>query len=429
MLIDADIDALLKTASLRADVDWLCVMAIGTVFAAQDRIVKMIEDAIAQIQEPVLVLGQLINKKGRYCGLHEQMFIVNLSMYRELGCPKFGGYEGGTKVLANYTAGESIHDDYTPKSLIPTPGTVETQTWTCGWSFVSASMNAGLKIHNLPENLRNEKLYAYPDDNRERLNHNLEMLYQLEDMPNPQQRRLIGFLLNKRLGFNPVFQGTGVNLTERDQTVFLLNTEVLLVDRGWTKQNRQPLDAYIGPCAGFLDLASLHAYGSKPETKVIYFDINARAIEVRKRMLEEFDGDLDRLLPYLNELRTNYGPEKPFHLGNVDKAMAQIFKVFGDKETFQKAWRNLQAKPKEFHQLNLISENRKLLEQVGADSSAVFAISDIFTGQNELTYGHARIIQHYRSFVEQSARHPGLILTGKDVWGTTFVNFADQIEI
>ncbi len=426
--LSRNIDELLNAAAETQGLQWLCVIAIGTLFPGQDKIAAQIEAAIASTKEPFLVMGHLIDKKGLYCGIHEQMFIVNMNVYRELGRPDFGGYESGSRMLHNYSAGASIHDDYTPLSVQPAPGVSERRTWSCGWNFVNASLGAGLAVLNLPEELRLAKVYAYPEDQIHKLNKNLELLYQMEDLDNPSQRKLLGFLFNRRFGFNPKSRGSGVNLADRESIVYLFNTEELVANPEWVSKNAQPLDVYFGPCAGFLDMAALRTHGFHDRTRLIYFDINRKSVQIRERLFAEFDGQPERLIPLLKKFMADE-PDRPFHLGDADLEYRRLMEAVGSREKFMEIWNAMRRMPKEFLHLNLISENEKLLAKIQPGERALFTISDIFTGTNELLYGYSGLSEKYSAFASACRNYSNLVVSGRDTEGRPFTDLASRIPL
>ncbi len=75
----------------------------------------------------------------------------------------------------------------------------------------------------------------------------------------------------------------------------------------------------------------------------------------------------------------------------------------------------------EFCRANLISGSETLFKRIPQNARTVFAISDIFTGQNELTYGSTAINKFYDRFFQRAADFPNLVISGKDLEGMPFV--------
>lgn len=361
MLWDDDINRLLATAAARVELEWLCILKVGTIFADQDRIADTVREAIMDSKPTGWAMG------GEFA------YIINLKYFRKYGCPSF--------------------------DKIP--------------------------MGELPEVLLSELLYACPEDGLDRLNRNLAAIYGIQDMENISQKRLLGFLANKRLGFNPISKGSGVGLCERDYGVFLFNTEDLLADSKWKSADSRPLDYYMGPCAGFLDAASLLRHGFHEGTRLIYYDINPRALEVRRRLLTSFDGHLSQLLPFLEEMVASYPDDKPFIFADRYAKLEELRQVFGSDEAFLMTWKRLTRLPVEFHKVNMITGFAKLLQNVNPEQNGFLAVSDIFTGQNELAYGHSQISAHFQSLLKTAASK-NLTVSGKNLAGRPFIGKAAE---
>lgn len=404
MLWDRNIDHLLNRAADHSEIEWLCVTAVGTLFPGQDQILDAVTREIESLSEPALIVGHIIEKPGKFPGVHEQMFLIHLPTFRKLNRPAFGGFEVGTRFLKNF-----VYDSI----LRAAEGSSKQKIWSCGWGLVHASLEAGLSVFEMSQDLRRQKVYAYPDDQIEKLNRNLELFYQMEDLDNPAQRRMLGYLFNKRFGLNPKYSGSAVNLLPRLPTVFMFNTEELLPKENHFRKSAAPLDFYFGPCAGFLELAALHAHGFNPSARVVYYDYNPASLMAKRRMLNEWDGDIATLQTTVQRIAAD-DPERHYHVGVFDLEIGKLMKVFGSPEALARAWSQLRELKKDFVELNLLTGHRALFERIGAAEHGVFAISDIFTGQNELTYGFSKMQNLYQEFCESALRFPNLIVSGKD---------------
>ena len=107
--------------------------------------------------------------------------------------------------------------------------------------------------------------------------------------------------------------------------------------------------------------------------------------------------------------------------------MQNLLSVFGTAEAFRETWLRLKDLPMEFHNLNLISGFRKLTKALEHQARAVLAVSDIFAGQNELTYGHTAIHENFRALLRECSRFSQMIVSGKDPRGRPFIGFAPQV--
>ncbi len=428
-LFGEDIDAMLKEAADASDYNWAVVFGYGNIFASQLKIVKEITGFIQSLDEEVLVCGHLMDKKGFYCGLHEQCFVVNLEVYRRLGRPEFGPYQKTKKLLHNYVAGPSVHGDYTPQFLKPSGGKAEYQTKVNGWNFVDVSMANGLKIFNFPNSLRESKVFIYPDDELEKLNKNLELLHQLEDMENFTQRAALAHLIQRKLGVSSGPHKGSFGYKERTNCLFVFNTQLLLPDPYWVARGKGPIDQYTGPCSGFQDIALLKTYGFGPQTELIYFDINPLAMEMKEFIFEVFDGRVESFESLAAEIRQKY-PTEEVYTGNFFAKIRALLKVFNDDEReFTETWDKFRQLKRSYVKANLLVHAEKVFEVLDPSKTIIFNITDIYLGQNELLYGYEGISEKFKSLHEKASNFPKLMLTGTSVNQTIFLEFANKLDL
>jgi hypothetical protein len=110
-------------------------------------------------------MGHIPDRDDGYFELHEQCYIINLDIYKELGQPtigKFAYYSAHTQI-APKRSDENIHDDYTP--IWVAPGETERQykhKWH-GWNILSTAFANRKTVLPFPERFRNNKRYYYPN--------------------------------------------------------------------------------------------------------------------------------------------------------------------------------------------------------------------------------------------------------------------------
>jgi hypothetical protein len=425
---DYSIDKLLLKASKNPDLDWAVVHGEGTVYRSQIEILRTIESFISTLDPNILVAGQLINKPGRYCGIHEQCFIVNLKTYRKLGHPIFGDYTDEEKELHNYTAGPSVHDNYTPLFLNPREGRQNYQLHTCGWSFVNASMENGLSIPNISPEIRMQKIYCYPNDETDLFLNNMEALYSINPTQNISQNRFLALLLLKKLGLHDTPTGKALGaFPERKSGVFIFNTERPAPNRTWVASNLGEISCYIGTCAGFTDISSLRVFGCHENTKLIYFDINQDSIFFKEQLFQHFDGDLEKLPAFIKKFRQDH-PEIVFADNSDAIGLEHIYKEFTSPADFHNLWKKMQKMDKKFLRLNLLSELKKLSKSVPKGDERVFlSISDIFTGTNEMLYGVENLRNIFLKLLNSFRSRNNMIIQGKDIWGVSFMGYPSNL--
>lgn len=430
-----NVDELLEEASREEDLSWAVVFTTGSIFASQFQIVQSITRFVNELKKSkteILVAGHLMNKKGKYCGLHEQCFIVNLDMYRKLGKPKFGAEFSGEYELQDYEAGESIHDDYTPIFLKPKETRSTYKVGIGGWNLVSTALAAGLQVVNLPNYLRRAKSYLYPDSESEILNRNIERLLDWEYLPNPTQRIALAHLFLKKLNLVPN-SGSAFDFKERSNCLFVFNTESLFPDPEWIPPQMPiegegpPLDVYSGPCSGFQDLAFLSLYGFHENTELIYFDINKHAMAMKERILRDFSGDLNDLPALVQDITADF-PDEEVYAGVIEAKIKELLMIFeGDREKIKENWQKIRRLPKQFIHIDLLSENAQLFKKFKPEQRILLNVTDIFLAQNELTYGYYGMTKKFKDFHNECLKFKNLIFTGRSVNQNRFLDKATHL--
>src|SRR5690606_17824945 len=118
--------------------------------------------------------------------------------------------------------------------LLPGEGEGLYKTWTCGWNFVNAAMSKGLRLVNIPESIRNEKIYMYPNDGTAKLLKNLDALYDIMPSGNISQNRVLLYWVTKKLGLSDHTNKRIIaSYQSRKAAIFIYNTELLNPDPGW----------------------------------------------------------------------------------------------------------------------------------------------------------------------------------------------------
>ena len=113
------------------------------------------------------IMGHILDEresKNRWYRLHEQCFIINYKMWKQLGYPKFGDYhQGPIEVHKAVRSEDNIHDNHTPTILTPGMGKETIESTGLGWNFINESLKAGIDVLNFDEQARKTKTYLYPE--------------------------------------------------------------------------------------------------------------------------------------------------------------------------------------------------------------------------------------------------------------------------
>jgi len=168
-----DENALLNHAA--GQYEYAVVFATGTEFINGSSFFNEIDDLIKQ---DFFIAGHVLDRKDAYYELHHQCYVINLTKYKDLGCPDIGQQELGA-VHQQYMpmrSIENIHDDYTPVAVVCGFTKKEYNHKCHGWNILSLAfdIDAGVKVFD--ETIRNSKKHFYPENQMEFLKHS-EWLY------------------------------------------------------------------------------------------------------------------------------------------------------------------------------------------------------------------------------------------------------------
>jgi hypothetical protein len=138
------------------------VFSTGTEFINGNKFFKEIEILTTK---DFYVHGHILDRGDAYYELHNQCYLLNLSKYQELGCPKIGQYAPGVRHSQTIPerSVENLHDDYTPLWIKPgnTDKTYNHQLH--GWNLISKILSVGGTISAFGVNVRNNKKHYYPE--------------------------------------------------------------------------------------------------------------------------------------------------------------------------------------------------------------------------------------------------------------------------
>jgi hypothetical protein len=318
-------------------------------------------------------------KQSGWIECHNQMMIVNVSSWKKLGQPEFGGWETVTEELPNYSrSAENFHDNYTPYWIKGESGT-STHTRTAqGWNFIKTALTAGYRIDNFTEEMRACRLFIYPEHEPD----NLYTAFTSKDgssLTNPNQKRWIKSMLNSTPG------------------IWIFNSEYYRFSI-----DMKQVDTYIGPAAGFKYLDFLN-YNSKGN--FIFYDYHQDSLDWIKQLKETWDGnDFYKYLQLQSEdAKKHYKfiHGNKFNKENIEKNLEILFKQFGGEEQFKKLWNLFRASDATFVRVNLFNpeEISNLLDLVNKES-IFFNFSNIFaTDFTLLDHTIAEVDTTYHNFL------------------------------
>jgi len=130
------------------------------------------------VKTEFIVAGHVLDRGDAYYELHHQCYIINLDVYKRLGCPAVGQQELGSKHIQvkPVRSLQNIHDDYTPTWI--NAGNTESQYnhKAHGWHIISVALENNIPILVFNNEIRKNKKHYYPESYKDFLKES-EWLY------------------------------------------------------------------------------------------------------------------------------------------------------------------------------------------------------------------------------------------------------------
>ncbi|CAB4133203.1 hypothetical protein UFOVP257_74 [uncultured Caudovirales phage] len=259
--------------NLDPSTDWVVVVSAG--HCTQDRNIydKLIIEAL---KENSPLIGHILNFKDQYPHLHPQIFAVNYQTWVQAGWPEWE-YSGEPQTFiadAIHASEETFHDEYTPHRI---SGAGYVQEYSVSEMQVAADVirdfiEMGLEIINIPEHIRKNKFYLYPDQQWESFN---EFLHGKEYTGTVYEQKKYAELINHLE-------------TQVQKQYYVLNTEPLqrpVIDK--------KIDNYMGVAAGLKLVATMIKNGFDEHTVITHFDFSQHALQFQSYIHKFWDGDID----------------------------------------------------------------------------------------------------------------------------------------
>lgn len=306
------------------------------------------------------VVGHIMNRKGRYPGLHRQLLIVNLSVWDKLGRPEYleNGYYWDRKFIGcNYTVSENkIASEYTPEYIESSIGESKFDITEDGSNWVDLALRNNIRIDNLNLEMRECKVFIYPYEESDKL---------MECWDNLQNVELIDSI--KNYGARAWFRKQSYQEYIEKDRVYAFNTERLSAEG---IRSPGPIDSLYCAAAGFKPLALLRNNGFHDKTVVHYFDWCPASLNYKKHLLETWDGyDLDKWL-LENDGLYNFSST---YRGNYSEFwQLELSKEFGSREEFKQLWDRYRKLEHHYHVIDIVNEPEKLFSLMGPGNNTLW---------------------------------------------------------
>jgi hypothetical protein len=156
-----DEDALIKHASDKGH-KWAVVFSTGTEFINGT---EFFDAILKLIKKDCFIAGHILDRDDAYYELHHQCYVINLEIYKQLGCPEIGQQElGSIHIQEEPNRSEATYHDYhTPKSVDRGWGERTYKHKCHGWNILSVAFAKDAPVMVFDETIRNNKRHFYPE--------------------------------------------------------------------------------------------------------------------------------------------------------------------------------------------------------------------------------------------------------------------------
>jgi hypothetical protein len=255
IVIGTDEDELLK--NLSTDYTHAVIIAAGTSLGLSDRLFDAVEK---QCREDFFIAGHIIDRTGNDhykngIELHQQFYIVNLTQYKELGCPLIGQETWIEHERIQFLRSKDylFNDPKLPQFITKGENTETASVRLHGWNIINVALDNNKNIIQLNGAVRDSKRYLYYE-------YDHVFLTRLADIKYYQF-----FATNFFAGWNS------------DQL-----KDAIPFDG--------PVEQYATVGIGFNWIKNLELVEFTENTRVIFTDVNHNCLQFMKKMVEEWDG-------------------------------------------------------------------------------------------------------------------------------------------
>jgi hypothetical protein len=308
--------------------------------------------------------------------------IVNVKKWAELGCPAWGQGTDSLQTVIGIDAGtENVHDNYTPLIIKPTTAVHTDVKVKKGWNIINESMKAGYAVHNLNARIRQYQTYLYPEVNVDKYNNFWTSMYSLPKITD-----------NYRKAFDQVFSSKDPRrIKHHTWQCFIRNTEKYfpLPDKG--VMDYSDTDAFILPCSGFKDfIVTMSKQGPRKNTTVIHFDILPECVEIRKKIIERWDGSRHSFKSTLEAIALEYKDsyEQVFHMHNMKdliEAYDHLVPYFHSEQDLEEQWQLFKNCQHHYISTDILDEPFNVFKLLPTNAKKVYLhLSDIPGWRNNI---------------------------------------------
>jgi hypothetical protein len=360
---------------------WAVVISSGSYLYSLDPVVDAVDYA-RKSQTPLV--AHLLHRDAGY-SIHNQFFVIDLRAYQAARHPRLTPQSKQRTIRSRriVRSDENIHHDYTPLWVKSAAGfeTYDLDENCFGSRLINAFVNIGYEIKNVPQSVRQRKLFLYPQFNTKALKNLRNKNFDIVADNNSDLGRFRSLLWD--------FEQSTV------KSFYATNTEPMALPVAGKK-----FDFLAAVCGGIKPVCILGINDFVPDTKVLLFDFSPAAIQYQKYLRSTWDGDLNTFHATTMEF-ARQNPELQIHgytannlLNNVDWFLKYTCIPYA---VFKRYWKFYLTLDVEFARLDLFDDSsvatiKRHIPQ--SDLNKYIWISNSFTMTAGVFYHTRRVCNH-----------------------------------
>ncbi|MGB5261751.1 MAG: hypothetical protein WBO34_14700 [Gammaproteobacteria bacterium] len=367
------------------------------------------------------VTGTILHSQQGWYGLAEDCLLVNLQHYAALGQPGFGQpLTTTTELTRPGVIMEPAPDDKRFHSLEPTQETESVMPQHAGWNFINSSLHSGLAVLNFSKALDGGRINLFD--------------------PSPRNMKVFAEYLDTELpdysssepdpdlscGQRQFLDSIDSQVKESRKGVFLFNLESYQDVVEHPDNFTPPVSSLYSVAAGFKPNMMLHSLGFDEATRMVFYDYSKTALEIRKFIVNEWDGEdfpgfvrhLMKKFPsgdVFYQLWANLGPDE-IAWDDLQRLWLDEVEKWGGESVFREHWESYKNLQHEYILCNLFKDQTSLLAAIDKrPNAAIWWSNAFFTIYSNWLYTADERKEVYDNWLLKLAeRNPGIFIYGSD---------------
>jgi hypothetical protein len=368
-----------------------------------------------------LVTGTIIHTEQNWYGLADDCLLVDLRRYEALGQPAFGQpCTTATEAIRPRVINEPRAEKERFHSLEPTQETASVVPRHAGWNLIKTSLYAGISVFNFDKSLDANRVNLF-DPSKQTMEAFARQLdtelpaYSKSD-PDPQLSE----------GQRQFLDSIESQVKESRQGVFLFNLESYQDVSEHPDNFTPPLTSLYSVAAGFKPNMMLHSLGFDENTRMVFYDYSRTALEIRKVIVAEWDGDdfphfarflIDKFpaSEVFYQLWANLDLDE-INWADLQRLWLDEIEKWGGESVFKEHWQAYRKLRHEYIVCNLLKDQSPLLANIDhRPNSAIWWSNAFFTIYSNWLYTADERKAIYDKWVAHLAeRNPSIFLYGSD---------------